>query len=108
VPNGNERGSSYTRRARKAWLLSPAAGWGGDGIDVPCWTCGVLVGTDLELFADRLIPACQGGTYRRDNIAPHCALCSHRQGQAIMRARRTQAASATWLAGHLYLASCPA
>lgn len=103
MPNGNDRGSSYDRARRKAWLVSAAAGWGGDGIDVPCWSCGVLVGTDLELFADRLIPACQGGTYRRDNIAPHCALCSHQQGQAIMRARRTQAASAAWLASHLYL-----
>jgi hypothetical protein len=92
MPNGNQRGSSYDRRARKAWLVSPEAGWGGNGVDVPCHECGVVVGDDLELFADRLVPACQGGTYARANIAPHCELCSHRQGQrhtvAVCKARR--------------------
>lgn len=86
MPNGNQRGSSYDRAARKSWLLSPAAGWGGDGETVPCWTCGVLCGpNDVELFADRIIPAVGGGTYRRDNIAPHCDLCSHRQGYFLMK-----------------------
>lgn len=64
--NSAERGSSHQRRARKAWLLSPAAGWGGDG-----------------------------GRYTRDNIAPHCPLCPSRQGQrrtmAILRAKRAAA-----------------
>lgn len=89
MPNGNDRGSSYDRARREAWLVSVEAGWGGDGIDVPCWECGVLCGNDaVQLAADRVVPACQGGTYRRDNLAPHCDLCSHRQGQAVMRARR--------------------
>lgn len=81
--NTNDRGSSYERRRRKAWLISPESGWGGDGVDVPCWEpdCGVLVGSDLELIADRIIPGERGGRYTRDNIAPHCALCSSRQGQ---------------------------
>jgi hypothetical protein len=35
--NSNERGSSYDRRARRAWLISPSAGFGGDGVKVPCW-----------------------------------------------------------------------
>lgn len=89
--NTNERGSSYARRARKLWLLSPEAGWGGDGIDVPCHECGVLVELE-DLVADRIVGGELGGRYTRDNIAPHCLLCSCRQGQrrsiAIMIAKR--------------------
>lgn len=82
--NRNERGSSYDRRARRAWLVSPAAGFGGDGVKVPCWECGKLL-TEDQVIADRLIPGEAGGTYRRSNIrGPHCSLCSCRQG-----ARRT-------------------
>ena len=114
MPNGNHRGSSYDRARRKAWLLSPEAGWGGDGETVPCWTCGVLCGPDdVELFADRIVPHINGGTYRRDNLAPHCDTCSHRQGQRITalmlaarRARETQRKSAAWLQAHPYLARC--
>ena len=87
MPNGNDRGSSRDRRARKLWLISGAAGWGGNGEDVPCWECGVLVEID-DLIADRIIPAERGGRYTRDNIAPHCATCSHRQGyRAMLRTR---------------------
>ena len=76
----NCRGNNRQRRARKLWMLSPEAGWGGDGIDVPCWECGVLCEYD-DLFIDRIIPAERQGCYHRENIAPHCGLCSHRQGQ---------------------------
>lgn len=86
MPNGNQRGSSYQRRARKLWLVSVAAGWGGDGETVPCWECCALLEI-CDVFADRIIPYCEGGTYARNNIAPHCELCSHRQGQRIMRKR---------------------
>lgn len=80
--NSAERGSAANRRARKRWLLSPEAQWGGDGETVPCWECGVLCGPDdVDLVADRVIPGERGGTYARDNIAPHCSLCSCRQGQ---------------------------
>lgn len=80
--NSAERGSSYDRARRKAWLLSPEAGWGGDGQTVPCWECGVLCGPDdVDLIADRIIPGEYGGTYARPNLAPHCGLCSCRQGQ---------------------------
>ena len=82
--NRNERGSSYDRRARRAWLVSERAGFGGDGVKVPCWECGKLL-TEDQVIPDRLIPGELGGTYRRSNIkGPHCALCSCRQG-----ARRT-------------------
>lgn len=88
------RGSSRDRLARKLWLLSPDAGWGGDGTDVPCWECGVLVEL-IDLVCDRIIPGERGGRYNRGNIAPHCALCSHRQGQrrtaAIVRLARMSA-----------------
>lgn len=82
--NRNERGSSYDRRARRAWLVSPAAGFGGNGVKVPCWECGVML-TEDEVIPDRLVPGELGGTYRRSNIkGPHCRTCSCRQG-----ARRT-------------------
>ena len=79
--NSAERGSAEQRRRRKLWLLSPEAGWGGDGHDVPCWGCGVLLEFE-DLFVDRIIPGERGGTYVRSNIGPHCELCSCRQGQA--------------------------
>lgn len=82
--NSNERGSSYDRRARRAWLLSPAAGFGGNGEKVPCWECGAMV-SDRTLICDRIVPGEFGGRYTRGNIRPHCQTCSCRQGN-----RRTQ------------------
>lgn len=78
--NSAERGSAKNRRARRLWLLTPEAGWGGDGVDVPCWTCGVLL-EYVDIFVDRIIPGEREGRYWRCNIAPHCQLCSCRQGQ---------------------------
>ena len=96
--NSNERGSSADRRARKLWLLSPGAGWGGDGETVPCWDCGVVLEYP-DLIADRIIPGERGGTYRRDNIAPHCLPCSCRQGQfrtvQLAAARRANGVTTT-------------
>lgn len=84
--NRNERGSSYDRRARRAWLVSPAAGFGGDGVKVPCWECGRMV-TEDDVIADRMVPGSAGGTYRRDNIrGPHCPTCSCRQAAAMTAA----------------------
>lgn len=87
--SANERGSSYDRRARKQWLVSPAAGYGGDGVKVGCWECGVMLSAD-ELIPDRIVPGELGGTYRRANIRPQCPLCSCRSGQ-----RRTEQLKAT-------------
>jgi hypothetical protein len=79
--NRNERGSSYDRRARKLWMVSPAAGFGGDGVKVPCWECGKMLAVN-EIIADRIVPGELGGTYRRSNLrGPHCRVCSCRQGQ---------------------------
>lgn len=87
----NGRGNNTARRRRKLWLLSPEAGWGGDGVDVPCWECAALCEYE-DLHVDRIIPSERHGRYDRDNIAPHCGPCSHRQGQrrtvAICNERR--------------------
>lgn len=100
--NSAERGSSYQRRARKLWLLSPEAGWGGDGRDVPCWECGVLCEYE-DLIADRIISGENGGTYARTNIAPHCLLCSCRQGQrrTVVILTRKRAAKVQVIVGNI-------
>ncbi len=78
--NSAERGSSHARRSRRLWLLTEGAGWGGDGETVPCWECHVILWFE-DIFVDRIIPGERHGRYTRDNIAPHCCLCSCRQGQ---------------------------
>lgn len=78
--NSNERGSSYDRRARREWLLSPASGFGGDGEKVACWECGAMV-SNKTMIVDRIVPGEAGGRYTRNNIRPHCGTCSGRQGQ---------------------------
>jgi hypothetical protein len=66
------KGSSYDRRARKQWLLSPAAGFGGNGTTVPCAAHPDESLTYETLTADRKVPGSQGGTYRRTNLRPMC------------------------------------
>lgn len=82
MPNGNQRGSSYTRRIRKQWLLNTF----GDGIKAPCWECAVMV-TFETMVVDRIVPAIDGGRYRRTNIRVHCHPCSDKQGPMIRDAR---------------------
>lgn len=79
--NSNERGSAANRRSRKQFLLNKF----GDGIWAKCWECGTLL-TIHTIFVDRIKPAHQGGTYRRDNIRPHCRKCSCRQGALMKQA----------------------
>lgn len=67
-----KKGNSYARRARKQWLLSPEAGFGGNGEKVACVHCGCMVAFET-MDVDRIIP---GGTYRRDNIQPSCVFCN--------------------------------
>jgi hypothetical protein len=108
--NTNERGSSYDRRARREWVLSPAAPFGGDGEKVPCWECGAMVSAKT-MHIDRIIPGEAGGRYVRANIRPHCGPCSCRSGQRrtaeIARARspyddsdRCKECGAHFLAAH--------
>ena len=75
--NSNERGNSQQRRARKQWLLDTF----GDGVQASCSEPDCETVVDItSIYVDRIIPAHQGGTYRRGNIQPHCQRCSCRQG----------------------------
>ena len=65
---GEKRGNSTDRRRRREWMVSAAAGFGGDGVKVPCVWCGCYLTVD-SVEADRIKP---GGSYRRDNVQPSC------------------------------------
>lgn len=81
--NGGERPNSYQRRANKHYMLSPAAGFGGDCVTVPCSYCAMpLLFEAIE--ADRIIPGTSGGTYRRDNLIPACRVCNARRGDSTL------------------------
>jgi hypothetical protein len=71
-PGGEKRGNSKDRRARKLWMLSEAAGFGGDGTKVPCVHCGTML-TYETVEADRIVA---GGSYRRDNVQPADRACN--------------------------------
>lgn len=83
------RGSSKDRRARKLWMLSPAAGaviagawrlFGGDGASVPCiHGCGRTL-TYETVEADRIVP---GGSYRRSNVQPACGPCNRARSNNV-------------------------
>lgn len=79
--NGNESGSSKDRRARRAWLVTPEAGFGGDGLKVLCQVCFGLYVTVEDMVVGRITAGVEGGTYRRDNVRPECSGCSCREGQ---------------------------
>jgi 5-methylcytosine-specific restriction endonuclease McrA len=81
--NRNARGSSYDRRARRRYLLETH----GDGEKCPCWRCGVMLDDDT-VTVDRIIPGCEGGTYRRENIRPACGPCNSVTGGQLGAARR--------------------
>ncbi len=80
--NRNDRGSSYSRAARRRYLLtvyeSEHPGY------ARCYRCGSLL-SELTITVDRIVPGCQGGTYRRSNIRPACALCNSETGGAVRR-----------------------
>lgn len=104
--NGNSSGSAEDRRRRRAWLVETYRAdvdvydgvprwdrptWDRYGIlAVPlgeglpacrCFRCGRLL-TLETLTVDRIIPGCQGGTYRRSNIRPECSECASKRGGA--------------------------
>lgn len=113
--NRNQRGSTTDRRGRRVWLVatwranedvypSPArfpADYPGDptaaqfgppdavplGNGIPacrCYRCGQLL-TAGTVTVDRIIPGCNGGTYRRNNIRPACAACNSETGGATRK-----------------------
>jgi hypothetical protein len=70
------RGNSYDKRARKRWLLSPDAPYGGNGSKVKCVHC--LTDLTYETVeSDRIQP---GGTYARHNVQPSCRHCNASRG----------------------------
>ncbi|BBH17470.1 hypothetical protein Back2_17570 [Nocardioides baekrokdamisoli] len=91
--NSNQRGSSYSRRRRREWLVENyradedavyyVAGPYGPEREVRpacrCYRCGDLLTVD-DVTVDRIIPGCQGGTYRRNNIRPACMACNSETG----------------------------
>jgi hypothetical protein len=78
--NGNDRGSSSQRRARKVWLLAQF----GDGTSALCsFGCGAVL-TFETVTVDRWpVPGCQGGRYVQGNIRPACAPCNSIHGGAL-------------------------
>lgn len=110
--NGNDRGSSYTRAARRAWLVETYRAdadlssfsvsvhpWqpqrpvqcplGSGEPACRCYRCGTLLSVDT-VTVDRIIPGAQGGTYRRNNIRPACGTCNSSTGGALGNQRRKQ------------------
>jgi 5-methylcytosine-specific restriction endonuclease McrA len=104
--NGNSSGNAEDRRRRRAWLVETYRAdvdvydgiprWDrpiqdrfgvltvplGEGLPAcRCFRCGKLL-TLETLTVDRIIPGCQGGTYRRNNIRPECSDCASRRGGA--------------------------
>lgn len=105
--NGNDRGSAAGRRARRAWLLETyradvdAVVWrtlldgelafvvrpvrlGTGERAARCYRCALLL-VEATISVDRIIPGCQGGTYRRTNIRPACGPCNSLTGGSTRR-----------------------
>ena len=105
--NGNARGSVKDRERRREWLVDTYRA----DLDVlvvrmrngtelivdtflgrgepacRCYRCGRLL-TVATVTVDRIIPGCQGGTYRRDNIRPACGPCNSSTGATKRRRRK--------------------
>lgn len=104
--NGNARGGSDDRRRRRQWLVQTfradqdvilvetflvdplvvGVNLGTEG-SVPacrCYRCGKLL-TAETVTVDRIVPGCQGGTYRRSNIRPACQRCNSSTGATTRR-----------------------
>lgn len=88
--NSNSRGSSYARKRRKLWLLEEF----GDGTTAPCTYCGCTL-TFETITVDRIIPGCEGGTYKRGNIQPSCSFDNSSEGGRLAATRRANTISAT-------------
>lgn len=82
--NRNQRGSSYTRRVRKLWMLTTF----GDGVHALCSFCGLVLCFET-ITADRYpTPGCEGGTYVRGNIRPSCYKCNASEGGKLGNKRK--------------------
>lgn len=111
--NGNARGGSDERRRRREWLVAtyradldvqriygevnPFGLPTMKGLGEPacrCYRCGVLL-TAETVTVDRIIPGCQGGTYRRTNIRPSCQPCASLTGAVLGNDRKRALARAS-------------
>lgn len=52
-----------------------------------CYRCGCLL-TVETVTADRRVPGCEGGTYKRDNLRPACGTCNSSTGGRLGARRR--------------------
>lgn len=77
--NRNARGSSYSRRRRREWLVKTFES-NRPGM-CRCYRCGRLL-DESTVTVDRIRPGCRGGTYARGNIRPACAKCNSETGGA--------------------------
>lgn len=94
--NGNGRGNTRDRAARRAYLLRAFAS------DIEghcrCYRCGDLVCpspfaheelTECRLLTvDRIVPGCRGGKYVRANIRPACPQCNSETGGTLARRKK--------------------
>lgn len=101
--NRNSRGGSDDRRRRREWLVQTyradkdvavielfegplvvpvLPGTEGARPACRCYRCGALLTVDT-VTADRIVPGCKGGTYRRSNIRPCCPGCNSSTGGAL-------------------------
>lgn len=81
-----------------AWQVTDAAAnraiWEDVGATVEqipacrCYRCGILL-TEDTVSPDRIIPGCEGGTYRRENIRPACEACQSLTGAMLGLERRS-------------------
>lgn len=76
--NRNVRGNSVDRARRRAYLLKAYESDEGEGT-CRCYRCGGLLDS-VSVTVDRIVPGCQGGTYRRNNIRPACRTCNSETG----------------------------
>lgn len=111
--NTNERGSTTDRRRRREYLVKTyranvdvlvlldgslfpmhGADLGAGTAACRCYRCGDLLTVDT-VTADRIIPGCKGGTYRRNNIRPACGTCNSETGGPLAsRPKKRRARSA--------------
>jgi hypothetical protein len=100
--NSNKRGGSEQRRRRREWLVETYRAdvdliWdtvrvvdqittkvGAGMAACRCYHCGRLLTVDT-VSVDRIIPGCQGGTYRRNNIRPVCEKHNSQLGGGLRR-----------------------
>lgn len=49
-----------------------------------------MPGMARPLTIDRIIPGCEGGTYRRNNIRPACGPCNSKTGGSLWATKKTR------------------